>query len=1143
MLPSFKTKNKSTDNKRQVFVNNHANQMLPAQLTAHQQQLLGAIGAPLAPMVPLPPFLATPVPHPLMFPTNYMVSKTLPRNFLQHQAAAAAAYQAQLDLISARPETIKQRHLVKPSLNIDQQMAVAGVRGSPLCRCRVMYLGSRVPHVTKNGLHGIQAPLRDLYPEDKFISNLSSSHPSSSTNKTEKQTHPNQPATIDISHLTAGLGIDSWLSVWSNGLLLENYDEFGRETKHFFSIETLHYCAAVRYFNTSNLPGLDHQDRNSIRFLPLDAPLFQHIAFASSDSSTYASMLAHPPVFAAIMRRTSGIKVLECHAFICRRDAAANALVRCCLHSYSDVLRARTLNLNYAKNGHHLAPSASAGQALMQPFGTKKQYHTQRIDFDPITPPPTFIMSENEYETMRKRQTNASTIHQRRANIVSAQVKATKASNNENDENAYASLNNDLNNNKIDNEFEEGEKLSRLTIEDKLSISDLNNQKKNENSAFLSDNFRPISQIQAQIENSESETLTTNSQKLKHSKICKDIDSELLIKQRSKSLAGDNELIDSYNQQTNNRQGNNKTCRASNSEFVASSKRYSRSLQQLPLKNLMGSNMSIRSKNRKNNHSGSNSHCRKSASFQDIVLSQIKDTNKASKQQSSSNETNFPLTRRHSGHSLKIKNLNEFGDGKQSLCRVKNKEKIYNDYYNYSNNDNYATLASTTPLSASGTTRRKSDVVSIQRGQQRVDNHENEVNGAKRSKRNSIQTKWVPPMTTMNNRYSINEQIVPLSNLNANRFSNQYHHHLLQAYQAQQFSVPLPVAMQMQQLDANGKPTQVFSPSIYANNYDAPYQDRQPPQLYFPNNNHLLDAQDFSTQLFLQQQQDHNQQQSLLSPTAAAYYQLANANASLNQELSSKNNSIQVPTIVSGSKSLRSRKATSKLNVLALAKNTLRSLSPPSLSMLSPNSNKLHQQRSSLQIFTQSDVPGSHPDGKQVKTVSGAKQRPPIPVSLSECLQMAPENKSEDDNGNHSSTNKYDNDDGSIHINEILSGIPSFVAAKQQQNSYKSNTNGGTKRKSWLKRISLVIGGQKTTNKNSSNPLVKSSCQVNHNSVIENLNNRANLVADDAKIDMQATSVKQNQQDIEVIGPQQQQQMQDKSDMSAQPDENSGNQG
>ena len=43
----------------------------------------------------------------------------------------------------------------------------SGPPGStPICRCRVLYLGSAVPHVTKDGLQGIQEPLRELYPEE-----------------------------------------------------------------------------------------------------------------------------------------------------------------------------------------------------------------------------------------------------------------------------------------------------------------------------------------------------------------------------------------------------------------------------------------------------------------------------------------------------------------------------------------------------------------------------------------------------------------------------------------------------------------------------------------------------------------------------------------------------------------------------------------------------------------------------------------------------------------------------------------------------------------------------------------------------------------------------------------------------------------
>ncbi|XP_024086016.1 uncharacterized protein LOC106661175 [Cimex lectularius] len=160
---------------------------------------------------------------------------------------------------------------------------------TPICRCRVLYLGSAVPHITKDGLQGIQEPLRELYPEQGAL---------------------------------GARGIDSWLSVWSNGVLLENVDENHKKVTRFFPIDTLHYCAAVRYVLVPEKSPASSSSQP--RFLPLDSP------FARSPNPN------HPPLFACILRRTTGIKVLECHTFICKREMAANALVRCCFHAYAD---------------------------------------------------------------------------------------------------------------------------------------------------------------------------------------------------------------------------------------------------------------------------------------------------------------------------------------------------------------------------------------------------------------------------------------------------------------------------------------------------------------------------------------------------------------------------------------------------------------------------------------------------------------------------------------------------------------------------------------------------------------------------------------------------------------------------------------
>ncbi|KAK2579743.1 hypothetical protein KPH14_011084 [Odynerus spinipes] len=199
---------------------------------------------------------------------------------------------------------------------------------TPYCRCRVLYLGSSVPHASKEGLLGVQEPLRELYPEQGAL---------------------------------GARGIDSWLSVWSNGLLLENVDEHRKKVTRFFPIEALHYCAAVRHVKGGS------GESSTTRFLPLDSP------FARTPSAN------HPPLFAAVLRRTTGIKVLECHAFICKRDMAANALVRCCFHAYADS--------SYAKG---LDPSTGTTNGLTTGHPSNNSlYHTLGGSSTTLDNPPT----------------------------------------------------------------------------------------------------------------------------------------------------------------------------------------------------------------------------------------------------------------------------------------------------------------------------------------------------------------------------------------------------------------------------------------------------------------------------------------------------------------------------------------------------------------------------------------------------------------------------------------------------------------------------------------------------------------------------------------------------------------------------------
>lgn len=375
----------------------------------------------------------------------------------------------------------------------------------PLCRCRVIYLGSSVPHKTKNGLHGIQDPLKNLYPEERFQykqqQDVSSCLGADQMDSATQISNSNKPQynTIDISHLSSDLGIDSWLSVWSNGILLENVDEFGREIKRFFHIGSLHYCAAVRFFDTRTLETsqapnqpqprsvinriqaqvknkkqdthkedttssqLDQnnnnesnqndnhnsyrksfdsmdgahqenpdkpigasgdelqcsrskvtattQSKSTIKFLPLDAPLFQCPGMLDTK---------HPPVFSAILRRTSGIKVLECHSFICRRDAAANALVRCCTHAYADLVSTRQ------RQAMGLPPHSSIEQAAylgpIQSINSSSHYHNSSTTLmNPLATMNSFTNSESTRWRSRSNRSQAGAETKQRDSSISRQ--------------------------------------------------------------------------------------------------------------------------------------------------------------------------------------------------------------------------------------------------------------------------------------------------------------------------------------------------------------------------------------------------------------------------------------------------------------------------------------------------------------------------------------------------------------------------------------------------------------------------------------------------------------------------------------------------------------------------------------------------
>ena len=55
-------------------------------------------------------------------------------------------------------------------------------------------------------------------------------------------------------------------------------------------------------------------------------------AFVSIDSPQ-SQATREPPIFAVIMRRSRGVKVLECHVFVCKSTDAALAFVQSCTHA------------------------------------------------------------------------------------------------------------------------------------------------------------------------------------------------------------------------------------------------------------------------------------------------------------------------------------------------------------------------------------------------------------------------------------------------------------------------------------------------------------------------------------------------------------------------------------------------------------------------------------------------------------------------------------------------------------------------------------------------------------------------------------------------------------------------------------------
>ena len=180
-----------------------------------------------------------------------------------------------------------------------------------LYQCKVLYIGSAVPIQTARGVEAMQRPLLERYPGD----------------------------------LSQVEGIDSTLAVLPDCLQM-TYTSTGQIVQ--FPLRNLNICAAVRCITTIN----GSTGEKTKQFVPVN--------IVSSDSK-------HPAVFSAIVRRSQGRQILECHAFICNSNRDA-------LHLVNTTGRANlALKRMYGKN---------AGSAIQYEDGIPVVHMTQQNGYN-----------------------------------------------------------------------------------------------------------------------------------------------------------------------------------------------------------------------------------------------------------------------------------------------------------------------------------------------------------------------------------------------------------------------------------------------------------------------------------------------------------------------------------------------------------------------------------------------------------------------------------------------------------------------------------------------------------------------------------------------------------------------------------------
>jgi len=106
---------------------------------------------------------------------------------------------------------------------------------------------------------------------------------------------------------------DSTLYVYTSGLLMKPVNPLDKDI--WLRIQDMEFCSSVKAYADPTHCGL--------MFVPTDSQAGRHTP--------------HPSIFAVVMKRTmGGIKISDCHAFVCGSDQAAMALVRACAQAFGD---------------------------------------------------------------------------------------------------------------------------------------------------------------------------------------------------------------------------------------------------------------------------------------------------------------------------------------------------------------------------------------------------------------------------------------------------------------------------------------------------------------------------------------------------------------------------------------------------------------------------------------------------------------------------------------------------------------------------------------------------------------------------------------------------------------------------------------